>query len=119
MREKINKHEKKKIYKLPKIIENGWHDLDFEENMGNMQFLSVFDKKNPCINKKVDWVSILLLVSQINFQWSRFGDEKIRISKKGSVSGEKIIAYLLQIRKMWMRTIIKVEKNGKSHVRVQ
>ena len=42
----------------------------------------MFDKKNPCINKKVDWVSILLLASQINFNETGFVVKKMKLLRK-------------------------------------
>ena len=115
MREKITKHEHKNIYKLPKFIENGWHVLDFEEDMGILQFWSVIDKENPCIiKKKLSVCAYWAWLYKYNSNETDLAVEKIRISKKNSVSGEKIISYSLQIWKMWMRTFIKVMKIGKN-----
>ena len=45
--------KEKYIQVTKKSFGNGCCDLDFEGNIGNLQFLSVFDKENPCAIKKL------------------------------------------------------------------
>ena len=97
------KNDQTRTYDYIKVTKIHWKRVtgsDFEENIGILQFCSVCNKEKPCINKKMSVCVYCGWVRKYSSKETDLEVKKIGISKKNSVSGEKIISYSLQIWKM-------------------